>query len=245
MNAPDDDLVAQLLALLESRHGDLTSSPEAPRQLATGGLMRAEALLRGLVSSLSDGRDDLSGLFIRCIWECWCVGMYLLLDGDSAFEHLRGHFRFRFCQYHDELPKGATVPPVPDDLWDGWPEERRDFIVEQIADRVEVQLRDSIHVPVSYSGLSSYDVLHRLESAFSVHAGYALFHRYIRLSDDGTREEVVAQPTIEAVRDRGEYVGAGYTSVLAWHVYDTFGISTTALESLIIPILKRGGMFAE
>lgn len=244
MPAADTDPVARLLELLESQHPKLTSTPNAPRQLAAGGLMRAEALLRGLVAALDDGRDDLAGLFIRCIWECWCVGMYLLLDGENAYEHMQGHFRYRLRQYHDELPSSVDVEPIPDGMWTDWPDERRDFIVEQIADSVEARLRDSTRVPVSYSGLSSYDVLHRLESAFSVHAGFALFDRYIKLSDDGQREEVVASPTIQAVKDRGESVGASYTAVLAWHVYDTFGIGTADLEALIVPILQQAGMFA-
>ena len=94
--------------------------------------------------------------------------MYLLLRADVAYEHLRGPYRYRLNQYMSHLPTEANVEPLPDDWWKGRPQERKDFIIEQIAREVEQELNAAKRGPVSYSGLSSYDVIHRLESAISV-----------------------------------------------------------------------------
>ena len=224
------DLIDRLLDLLGSHHPLLTSRPDATRQIAAGGLMRAEALLRGLRCVLDCDRDDLAGVFIRLILECWGVGMYLLLFGDEAAEHVRGYYRKRYDQYLSNLPAEVNAPAPSEGYWDAWPDARREQIFKDICERVEAKLsEDPRGGPVEHSGISSYNVLYTLESAFSIHAGYASFTRYLALSQDESVEHVVAQPSSDTMRDRGEYVGAGYVALLAWYVHDAFGISTNEL----------------
>jgi hypothetical protein len=242
-NATTSDPVTRLLDVLQSRHAFLTTrGMNSPRQLAAGGLMRAESLLRGLRRALHDGSDDLAGLFIRSIMECWWVGLYLIFFEDEAVDHLRAYFRRRYNLYRETIPPEVTLSPDPVDLWDGWPDPRSDFKIEDIANLVEARLRDEEHGPITHAGISSYRVLYTLESAASIHAGWGSFTRYLTVSEDGEREEVVPNPRSDALLDKGEYVGAGYTAILAWYVHDRFSISTVEIGALIPEILSRAGM---
>jgi hypothetical protein len=241
-----DDPVDGLLSILEQRRPDLTSRAGMSRQLAAAGLARAEALLRGLQLLISNDRDDLAGLLIRAIWECWCVGLYVVLYGDDGADHLLAYYRKRSELYAERWPEGIDRPAEFDDdsFWNGAPDPRG-LSLEDIARQVEVRLRQMDRRPVRYSGLSSYDVLYRLESTYSAHAGYALFMMYVKESADGTREEIEPHPSRPIVRERAASVAAAYIAHLAGHVYAQFGISTADVDALLVELLRRAGMLTE
>jgi hypothetical protein len=238
-----DDPVPSLLELLERRHDHLTTAPGRARQLAAGGLMRAEALLRGLRILIQAGRADLAGLLIRAIWECWVIGVYLLLGGEEASEHVMASYRHHIETYWNNWP--ADVVPAPEldeEFWNEWTEPRR-LRFDKVSETVEALLQETDQGPIEYSGISSYDVLYRLESMFSAHAGMALFDRYVEpATDERPYERVIAAPMLQVPVERLEAMAAVWVAHLAWFVFREFGMSTSELQAPFMVLIGDARM---
>jgi len=188
------------------------------------------------------GREDLAGLFTRAIWECWCVGLYVLLGGPDKYAELEESHRRWLKVYADRWPDEAEKLSIDDRLLNGLGSSPAAPTIEQMAKEVETMLRTADTGPVRYGSFSSYDVFYRLESAFSAHAGVALFERYLEPSEDGSRDEVVASPSRETLRRSAAPLAAAYLAHFGWHVYRAFGISTSELDGLLVQLLEPLGM---
>ena len=205
--------------------------------------MRAEALLRGVRILIDAGRADLAGLLIRSIWECWVIGLYLLLGGQDSAEHVMAAYRHHIEQYWANRPQDAGPPPqLDEDFWNEWPEPRRLWF-DKVTKIVEGLLQASEQGPIEYSGISSYDVLYRLESVFSVHAGKALFDRYVDpATDEQPFERVISSPILQVPVDQLEAMAAVWAAHLAWFVYREFGISTSELQLPFMSLIGEAKM---
>jgi hypothetical protein len=237
-----DDPVGSILELLERRHDHLTSLPGETRQNAAGALMRAEALLRGVRLMIGNGRADLAGLLIRAIWECWVVGLYLLLGGDDASNRVNANYRLHVERYWKNWPADAGPGPVLDaDFWAEWP-EAQGLALQQVADAVEGLLQRTDQGPIEYSGVSSYDVLYRLESMLSTHAGKALFDRYVEPATSVPYERVIAAPVLQVPEEQLAAMAAVWVAHLAWFVYRDFGMSTSELQAPFMFLIGEAKM---
>jgi hypothetical protein len=141
--------VGDLLQLPDERRFDMASRPELmSRQLAAAALTFASRALKGTQAVAEAVLPDLVGCLTRLIWECWCVGMYLVLDGDAAAADLRDHHAYRLALIARQWPveDGEEHPftGLPIDL----EAERSNLNYEAIARKVEASLRDRDDVPI-------------------------------------------------------------------------------------------------
>jgi hypothetical protein len=93
--------------------------------------------------------------------------------------------------------------------------------------------------PVELTAVSSYQVIYRLESTFSTHAGSALFERYVTTSDDGSHEVIVEVPSSSTLRQRAAPLAAAFVSHLARHVYEAFDMPTDKLDEIMIRLFDE------
>ena len=247
------NMVGRLLDLLEKRRPLLTARPVGtPRQLAAGGLARGEGLLRGLLLVLEAEREDLAGLFIRGVWECWCVGLYALLFGQQATDELEEKHRRWLRDYLQDWPSQLPSPEVNDRVtaWLNRAPTTPAPAIWKMASRVEELLQTKDTGTVRYSDVSSYGLLYRLESHFSAHANYASFGRYldpplvVEADDPDGIQQVVNPAPNPTLRERAAPVAASYLAHLARHVYREFGISTVEIDNLLVRLLGGAGMLA-
>jgi hypothetical protein len=110
--------------------------------------------------------------------------------------------------------------------------------------RVRAMLAKAETAPVGLTEVSSYQVIYRLESTFSTHAGSALFSRYLTANDDGSLECVVELPSSRTLREKSASLAAAFVSHLAWHVYEEFGIDTEGLGELMIRLFQEAEAFS-
>ena len=181
--APDGDSVVRLLELLERRRPLLTSRPEdVNRQLVAGGLVAAERLFKAIRAAVDAGVADAVGGLIRTVWECWCIGEYMLLKGHGGVNHVAGYGRTQIEKIRrfwpldeDEADPFADLPELPrlDEAKTEWnlrdvAQEVRDLLVE----------RGSRGMVATPDALAAYDVVFRSESNWGEsHAGFGLFSR--------------------------------------------------------------------
>jgi hypothetical protein len=93
-----DDGVGQLHELLDRRRHLRTSrSTLRPRQFAAAGSPTPK---RSCVPTAPSRRRSCGHRRSppRTIWECWCLGLYLLFWGDEALHHMHRYYAFRLAR---------------------------------------------------------------------------------------------------------------------------------------------------
>ena len=249
MSTPSDHVEA-LLALIDERSRTLTDPLGSARVFAAGGLSRGAALLRGGVLVVEAGREDLVGVFIRAVWECWCVGLWALRGGRAAMARLEEKHRLWMRRYLSDLPAAIPQPdidsayrayldrapgPVPPPLW-------------KMAQEVEEWLQTADTGPIAYSDIASYNVVYRLESHYSAHANFGSFGRRLdppngaEADRTATIQRVVEPQPSETLRTKAASAAASYLGHLAWHVYHALELPTDDLEALLDRLLSDADM---
>jgi hypothetical protein len=253
-----DEPVDDLLALLERIHRHLSSRPElGSRQLAAAALVAAERHLRAIKLLAAEGLRDTVGIHLRFIWECWCLGNHLLLNGDDAALQLAGYHAWRLAQLASEFPvaEGETHPL--EGLVD-FNAPRVDLNLRELGPKVEAEIQRRERGRIEFKeGISSYGILYRFESTWSSHAGFGTFSKYIVNRPDpgpiASREEFEAiadQIELQEVSleralksgpaDAGLAFAALWVAMLARAVCKAFGIGVEELEAIIHELYARG-----
>ena len=207
-----------------------TRSPRLPpEQFAAAGLMRCCALLKGVLVLDEASLPVMASILARQHWETWVVSLYVLLAGEEALQVIVDGDTYSKRSLSKLWPKLDVDRP---DL-DG-----RRLHYEQLHDRVLELLRERgepVDVEAEVTGVdgeaevTGYDVTYRCESLFSVHANWETIGRqhlvkgddYWAVSVDSslTPGDVVEGPML-------------YTSHLAQHVFEKFGL---AVAGLVVP----------
>jgi hypothetical protein len=228
-NPPGDDragdAVDALLELLERRRPLLTSRADfLPRQLAAAGLTYAEALLKASRTLVQSGHAQSAGILLRTIWECWCVGSYLLLKGDEAVEQVRRYHDFRLGQ----MKRGWDADVGGGDPFEGLDVDvdapREEWNLRAMAAEVEDAQRRREGELFRPTDTSSYETLYRFESQWGSHAGWGPFNRYLTVLPDVDRIEIDPRPRIMFPEDGGIAFAAVWVARLAYDIFRAFGI---------------------
>lgn len=178
--------VTQVLEQIDAKMPYLTAAPGfADNMLPAAALKRARRLVDALVAVHKAGVGDTGGLVARAIWECWIVGLYLVLDGDKAHEHLLGAWRRRQRKLSENWPGG----PPPDSV------RIEDFIEAAEADLNFADIAKAVHKLMNQDGRestmigSTYDSLYRSYSGYDAHITLGVLYRYLD-DKDGVRLEL-------------------------------------------------------
>lgn len=154
----------------------------APRIYAFACLARCNRLLSGMIALHNSGFDDIAGMNLRPIVECWFLGTYLLLAPDEAYSVLA-------LLHKEQLTKMSKA---------GW-ENLADVIEEieafeidgkahnwrWIAGRIDELLVESGESELVTSVLV-YNSLYRSESQLDLHAGIGTLQGHVNIRGDTT-----------------------------------------------------------
>lgn len=216
--------VTQVLEQIDAKMPYLTAAPGfADNMLPAAALKRARRLVDALVAVHKAGVGDTGGLVARAIWECWIVGLYLVLDGDKAHEHLLGAWRRQQRKLSENWPGG----PPPDSV------RIEDFIEAAEADLNFADIAKAVHKLMNQDGRestmigSTYDSLYRSYSGYDAHITLGVLYRYLD-DKDGVRLELKEagslQPPEAEIRLSAIFVGQ-----LACYVFNAGSIGTANL----------------
>jgi hypothetical protein len=213
------DAASSLVAEVRRRQPNFTSKHELlPRQLAAAALARGVALLDGLVTLGEDRVSEIGGLLARAIWECWIIGLYLILAPDDALMLLTGAHRRDVRTLVENWPKdgpGLSLAALDVD------EQRINF---------EVTAKTVSDLLIQRGGPTlvghSYAILYRTHSTATAHATYMSLMRHI---DSG--DWLSIRPAARTFGDGPESLSFGImaVSVLAFYVYREFGLRLDAI----------------
>jgi hypothetical protein len=246
-----NDAVEGLLVLIDERRPQLTDPVGSPRQFAAGGLARGAALVRGAILVVDDGHEDLVGVFVRAVWECWCVGLWTLKRGAEGVALLEEKDRQWMARYLRELPSAIPSQPI-DPEYEAYLARDSGALPPSIwsmAKEVEKWLQTVRAGPIAYADISSYRVLYRIESHFSAHANFASFGRYLDppnapLAEKSKVVQRVIEPhPSESLQTKAVPAAAAYLAHLAWFVYNAFDLSTEEVETILDGLLREADMF--
>lgn len=154
----------------------------APRIYAFASLARCNRLLSGMIALHEAGYDDIAGINLRPIVECWFLGTYLLLAPDEAYSVLA-------LLHKEQLVKMSKA---------GWEnladviEEIKKFEIDGkahdwrwIAERIDELLVESGESELVTSVLV-YNSLYRGESQLDLHAGIGTLQGHVDVRADTT-----------------------------------------------------------
>lgn len=223
-----DELVEHVtasLGYLQSRPGLRT------RHFAAMSLARLTRLVKAMDELVDRGFADVVDVVGRSALETFALGLYVLYGGDAAYDHVRGaHVRQRRAlpDLSAEIPEWRQLLEM-DSAWDG-PTEK--IVWEELITRRLPELVD----PGDRAGGQAffqrlYGQAYRFGSMAGTHAGIgtiaghhldrsgALAVRAVRhTADDGTGAVVF---------------GATLLALLASHVFQHFGVSSSRCEELL------------
>ena len=200
-----------------------TRSPRLPtEQFAAAGLMRCCALLKGILVLNEASLPVVASILARQHWETWVVSLYVLLGGEEALQRITGndiYSKRRLSKFWPELddyhPDSAEGP------------KRLDY--RQLNECVRERLREQGESVDGPAGVTGYDVTYACESLFSVHAnGETIGRQHLVKGDDYWAVSVDSSLTPGDVVE-GPML---YTSHLAQHVFEKFGL---AVAGLVVP----------
>jgi hypothetical protein len=232
-------LVSELVAVIDERLGLLTSRVQPDlvgRQCAAGGLARARALLEGIILVGDGNRADVAGVLLRTLYETYIASLYLLLGGAAAALEVMGDYA-KSARTLAEKHGRPLSPGIA--LWhalreaagpEGPPVGRLKY--ENIAGRVG-ELLQRAGDPRGGKGraMERYDIVYRVESQLSAHAGLGSMGQYVDWKGDPTALRARPAERPDEVEDR-VVLAALMTAHLASRVFGTFGLRTEVIELL-------------
>jgi hypothetical protein len=218
---------------MERQRPRLDSTVEQlPRQFAAAGLAHAEILLRAMGTLVQAGQARVSGVLVRVIWECWCVGLYLLFGGEAALQKVRRYYEYRLGQLVRDWPTDDREHPL-----EGLPIDRdarrEEWNLFEIAEKVEETLRARQGGIVKHKSTSSYGILYRFESIWGSHAGYGTFNNYLDVRPDDPRIRIDPNRSSPLPADGGQAFAAIWVGELAYCVYEAFDLDLTDISALL------------
>ena len=232
-------LANELIGVIDERLGLLTSGVQPDlvgRQCAAGGLARARALLEGIILVGDGNRPDVVGVLLRTLYETYIVSLYLLLGGADAVVEVMGDY----AKSARTLAEKHGRPPSPGiALWHalreavgpkGPPVGRLNY--EKIAGQVGGLLQRAGDPRGGKDrAMERYDLVYRVESQLSAHAGLGSMGQYVDWR--GEPWAVRARPAVRSVGAEDHVVlAAVMTAHLASHVFRTFGLHTYTADLL-------------
>ncbi len=228
-----EQAVDELLGAIEKHLPRLTSRPGLyDRQIAAAGLARCCALSDGIRVLCRCGRCDVAGVLTRTLYETFIVSLYVLLKGHEAFLHVAGAHKRHGRILNEKNALGA------EDLLARWTFDEARLNVEELTKELgpllaEAGEPDSDAMPI-------YDLGYRAESTWSTHGLGALL-RYVDAA--GSPWTVVKRPEGLLKPENAQTVAVLYTSVLAKHVFQQFGVGLSEIERLFdeLAAISRGG----
>jgi hypothetical protein len=223
-----DDLIARVVAEIDRHRGRLTSGPGfASRQYAAAALARGRALWDALVAVEDAGQEVVAGLLTRAIWECWVVGMFLVLEQDQAFITIVGDTDRAARLMNERWPDKHRPPNLG---VTGWPEKKVNY--EDLARRVTKRLAET---PGAVQTMS-YDGLYRSWSMMSAHPTHMSLT--IFLEDSGKYLQLgPGRSPMPPGADRN--IAASFLGHLAWFVFSRFSISPDRLLAATLELHRR------
>ena len=196
--------------------------PRPTEQFAAAGLMRCCALLKGILVLDEASLPVVASILARQHWETWVVSLYVLLGGEEALQVIVDNDTYSKRRLSKLWPKLDVDRPDLD-------ERPPRLKYEQLHDRVLELLREQGESVDGPAGVTGYDVTYTCESLFSVHAnGETIDRQHLVKGDDYWAVSVDSSLTPGDVVE-GPML---YTSHLAQHVFEKFGL---AVAGLVVP----------
>lgn len=221
----------EALAAIERWLRELTiaSKPELMHKHAAAGFIaRGAGFLRSMEILAGGGRDDVGGYLYRGVLECYFLGLYVLLGGEEALNHVLGDHRRNVENYvranDDAELKEATAE---------WAVEPRHLNLEDIATRLGPLLTAAGEETEGLKGL--YNSAFRNASTFETH-GFGALLRYVDLQDGLWR--VNPNPDARGVETR-HWIGLGTFLVahLTSYTRDQLGYDVGEVGELLLRLV--------
>jgi len=223
--------VAELVAHFQSRLALLTSRPEdLPKQFAVAAVARGIRLIQAMEATRAAGIADCVSLGLRPVTECLTASLYVMLDGMTAVDHLRGA-HVRGLGSIDSAVTTGTVSETLRETWEGptdkvnWERLMKDTVGPGMAARWP---HEGDAVTLMHR---SYDLTYRAESMLSIHATAGVLGGHIDRDGDAPVRIMAA-----AYRpDDGTFalVTAGSLMALgAYFLFKMYGVGTSDVERI-------------
>lgn len=196
------------------------------RQLAAASLARGRALFDGLDAVQRADRAVVGGLLVRAIWECWVVGLYVLLRGDEGYKHLAG----AADRSNDLISARWPADGVPELTPLGYPKQTLNY--QNLATEVRALL-EARQAPIA---TLSYDGLYRSWSYLSAHATHGSLILFIDAAGTLLRLGPGRMPSPPEADLR---ISATMLAHLAYFVLREFSIDDTRLLNAIDELHQR------
>lgn len=228
-----------------------SSNEEALRQTAAAALARGADLLESAVALLDEEKPAAVGIVARGVWESWLVGTFLLHGGLHSYlwmssEQIRQErvltarngvvgakkvLDERQRAVNDlerarRFKQNEEAEPEDDISW-------ARLSIEEMARAVGPLLEAAKNEPANVS--AAYDLFYRSHSAFDTH-GLRALERYIT-EEAGRFELSSPDPWLEA--HHAVAIAALYLSMLAYDVFQEFGLPIDAIEYLQSALQQR------
>lgn len=223
--------VDELVAELNSALSRMSSRPElAARHFAALAVARGVRLLEAMLALRRDGFADVVPILDRPMIEVYAVGMYCLLGGDEAYDHVRGaHVRdLRNMSGFGDMAeaKKSTI-----DKWGEGPTDKLNW-QDLIKVKLPALMNDDDPTVASFHTLL-YDLSYRGGSA-EVHAGVASIANHMRRTETALSVERIRYTPDDGL---GAIVyAANLLGILATTVLDNFGFDVTRLSEIVTDI---------
>jgi hypothetical protein len=211
------EFVRASLVRLTSREEDIA------RQFAAVGLARNNRLLSAMLLLHGSGFPDVCGMPLRPLIEQLLVSLYCLFGGRDAYEAVRGSYVRSTRAMREAKGVGTSL----DLEWHG-PLET--IVWEQLTRDVGALLEARGEGSAKALHQILYNDQYRATSAFEIHGGVGpVGGHLIRTGKTLAVSEVRVQPDDGSIR---VIVAGSLQAFLAHYVFETFGLSTAAVDRL-------------
>jgi len=229
--------IAALLQRIDSLLPIMTSRPGGgllARQLAAGGLVRCVRLIRAMLL-LQTAYPDINGLLARNLWETSTLALYALLDDPAAHDPDATDDPTALDYLAGDLARNAKVLIERNDLGD-----LEELVASSGVEPARINLEDvarKLGPLLQKAGdpgaqvTDGYDLLYRSESTYGAIHGIRTMSPYAELTTEPWQLQFEPGPLTVARAIVHPALGALYTTILAQHVAQAFGIGTTQLDA--------------
>jgi hypothetical protein len=175
------------------------------RYVAAGFVARSVSLLRAIGTLANSSQDDIGGYLYRGVIECYILGLYVLLGGELALDHVLGDHRRNVDNFIQRNPD-----PHLEEMVEGWAIPSQHLHLEDVARKVGPLLDAAGEPNEGATGL--YDAAFRNASTFDTHGFGALMRYFARKEPDW---RIIVRPEPQ-VMESYDWLGLGM--LLALHL---------------------------
>lgn len=183
--------------------------------------MRCCALLRGICVLGDAGLGALAGILYRQHWETWLLSLHLVLRGEETLAEICGDNVVHTRKLITGLDLGSEYDP-------DWDENPNKLTIYQLAQKLGPLLNEAGEDGDADVGVTEYNAVYRPQSQYAVHAGLSTIALYLKCQGE---ESWSVEPTPSAPFGEVSQFSALRTLRLAKYVFESFGISTEAVEA--------------